>query len=92
MILNMESLIHPEHKFSVVNVHLSGGHSGKDHKLRLEQIEILTTQAKEQKSPIILTGDFNHEILEIYQLLKDHDLVLRFIHEKIPLYNTENRV
>ena len=39
-----------------------------------------------------MTGDFNHEILEIHKLFEENDLNLKYIHEKIPLYNTENRV
>lgn len=86
--------------FVTVNVHLNSGVTGEDLAVRQNQIKILFEQPfwkNAEETPILLSGDFNHEITEIMTALRENNPNLKYIHDhgegqKSTQYNTENRV
>jgi endonuclease/exonuclease/phosphatase family metal-dependent hydrolase len=59
MVLSFKDIV-KETSITNINVHLSGGHTEADSKLRKDQLNILAShQAFTEKSVLVLTGDFN---------------------------------
>lgn len=63
--------------FLVVNVHLNGGKTDKDDAIRVEQVNEMTNFLKKEECrpfPVIIAGDFNHEVSEAEKKLKAAEL------------------
>ena len=76
-----------------INLHLNGGKTEKDVKIRLEQVEDLRKRLEtgSKINSILISGDFNTEIEEIKDYFNTK-LNLTYTFKSGNLYNTENRV
>lgn len=98
IILDLKTKDSDKKEFYNINVHLNGGKTDKDKKVRDEQLQNLLQALNEPpyraKSNIILSGDFNTDIAEVKSFIETNFNLTAHLGSQggNPLYNSENRV